>query len=51
MTGDRTAGDTASDRTLPVEALLAILAQIDPASPFHEHAARVLDTRLIRDQW
>ena len=42
-------GDSAGDRALSAEALLQILGQIDPVSPFYQHAAALLDERLVRN--
>jgi hypothetical protein len=45
-----TPGDPSAGRELSEDALLGILGQIDPASPFYQHAAAVLDERLVRNR-
>ncbi len=39
----------ADDRTLSIPALLGILDQVDPGSPFYAHAAAALDDQLVRN--
>ena len=39
----------AADRVLSVDGLLAILEQVDPAGPFYQRAAALLDETLVRN--
>jgi hypothetical protein len=43
-------GEFSADRVLSEDALLRILAQIDPAAPFYERAAPLLDERIVRNR-
>jgi hypothetical protein len=45
-----TLSDSASSRELSEEALLQLLMQMDPASAFYQHAAALLDERLVRNR-
>jgi hypothetical protein len=39
-----------SDSTLQIDQLLDILEQVDPASPFYQQAAKILDAHLVRKE-
>ena len=50
LTTSSTLSDSVSGRELSEEALLQLLTQIDPGSAFYQHAAGLLDERLVRNR-